>query len=176
MVGTADLAVMAMAVLMMALTVSAVLYLVNKNSKRKKSKKRPAPRPPPPAPAPAPAPGPAPPPPAPPALPGGTGKVVDERARVTYYRPADNDPPNSRNCAYTPKCTSPNQGSPSSAAHGRGSPYAKGGLYTISGAGRPPFCVRIDDTCAACKGTWIDVFLEDGQRLPFDYAKVTEGC
>ena len=121
------------------------------------------------APAPAPDPGPA---------PGGKGAVIDEKARCTYYFPISNDPPGSRNCAYQKQCTSPDQGSPSSAAHAANgsSPYKKGGLYTIAGAGRPPFCVRIDDTCAACKGTWIDVFLEDGQKLPFDYAKVTEGC
>jgi Zn-finger nucleic acid-binding protein len=37
-------------------------------------------------------------------------------------------------------------------------------------------CVRIDDTCASCKGVWMDIFLEDGKKLPFDYAKITEGC
>jgi hypothetical protein len=112
------------------------------------------------------------------APPAGGGKVVDAKARVTYYRPGDNDPPGSRNCAYKNPCTSPDQGSPSSAAHAANgsSPYKKGGLYTISGAGKPPFCVRIDDTCAACKGSWIDIFLENGQKLPFDYAKVSEGC
>jgi hypothetical protein len=113
-----------------------------------------------------------------PAAPAGGGKVIAEKARTSYYRPNDNDPPGSRNCAYKNPCTSQEQGSPSSAAHAAdgSSPYKKGALYTISGAGKPPFCVRIDDTCAACKGTWIDIFLENGQKLPFDYAKISEGC
>ena len=110
--------------------------------------------------------------------PAGGGKVVAERARSTFYNPANNSPSGSRACAYKNPCTSPDQGSPSSAAHARfgGSPYVKGGLYTIEGPGKPPFCVRIDDTCDACKGTHIDIFLEDGKKLPFDYARVSEGC
>lgn len=113
-----------------------------------------------------------------PAPPAGGGKVIAERARTTFYNPENNTPSGSRACAYRNPCTSPDQGSPSSAAHARsgGSPYTKGGLYTIEGPGKPPFCVRIDDTCDACKGTHIDIFLEDGKKLPYDYAKVTEGC
>ena len=112
------------------------------------------------------------------AAPKAGGRVIAQKARTSYYNPGNNDPPGSRACAYKNPCTAKGEASPSSAAHAArgGSPYTKGGLYTISGAGMAPFCVRIDDTCAACTGDHIDVFLNDGQKLPFDYATVTEGC
>ena len=103
-------------------------------------------------------------------------RVIDARARVTWYSRMSNDPPGSDACAYIPHCVPLGGGNPSSAAAGRGSPYVRGGLYTISGAGRAPFCVRLDDLCASCRGSHIDVYVGDGPGLPFDYATVSEGC
>lgn len=117
--------------------------------------------------------------PAPASTPGGGGKVVAERARTTWYNPINNDPSGSRNCAYRKECVSPDQGSPSSAAHSMKVPsiYQKGALYTVHGeGGAKSMCVRVDDLCAGCSSTQLDIFLEDGKSLPFDYAKITEGC
>ena len=109
----------------------------------------------------------------------GAGTVIAQNARITYYWPSSNTPPGSDACAYVASCTAKGSAVPSSAAHALdgSSPYVKGQTYTISGPGMTPFCVRIDDQCAACKGTWMDVFMPEGQTLPFDYATtVTAGC
>lgn len=106
-------------------------------------------------------------------------ELIAARARVTYYNPANNDPPGSRACAFSGQCTSPTQGSPSSAAralHGP-SPYERGAQYLIvPDDGSKPLCVRIDDECAGCHDSHIDVFLEDGDTLPYDYGAIYRGC
>ena len=101
--------------------------------------------------------------------------MIDANAKMTYYWASSNDPPGDK-CAYTGRCVPYGAGKVASAAHGRGSPYAKGGLYTVAGRGLSPFCVRIDDICAACRGTWLDVFMPQGKRLPFESASVSQGC
>lgn len=109
----------------------------------------------------------------------GGGKVVAERARTTFYQKSNNDPPGSDACAYIPHCISPTQGTPSSAAHSMKVPsiYKKGALYTVHGeGGAKPMCVKVDDLCAGCTSSQLDIYIDDGVTLPFDYAKITEGC
>lgn len=106
------------------------------------------------------------------------GSPVSKHSRCTYYNPSNNDPPGSLDGAYRTPLIWKGQASISSAAHAMkgASPYKKGGVYTVVGGKGDKFCVRIDDTCAACKGTWFDIFLKDGDSLPYDFCDVYEGC
>jgi hypothetical protein len=100
----------------------------------------------------------------------GVGAVIDTHARCTYYNPSNNDPPGSWAGAFVDVLTPLHQSSPSSIAMGSGSPYKKFGLYTVTGiGGGGTFCVRVEDTCAACTGTHFDIFLVDGETFPVDY-------